>query len=397
MRLAFIAQPIDGVLPPHQNSIGIIVYETARRLAQSCTTAVYLRGSHIRKRCEGWEGVEYRYIPMDPDKWLLRLFKKIWRLFNPKLPLFASKFYYLGYISQVALDLRLHGCDTVHILNFSQFVPIIRAFNPKITIVLEMQCEWLTQLDRTMIKQRLNKTDMIIGVSEHITGKIRRRFPEFSERCRTVFNGVDTKRFTPATGTQSVETNASRRMLFVGRVSPEKGVHVLLDAIKTVVKRYPNLVLEIIGSKVQAPLEFIVSISDEQQVSALKAFYEEPSSLDYYSYLKRQADELGIAKNVQFLGNIPQAQLVEHYRSADVLINPSFSESFGMALVEAMATEIPVIATRVGGMTEIVDQGKTGILVEPGDAPAQAKMVWSGSPATKSLVCWWVRILIISH
>jgi glycosyltransferase involved in cell wall biosynthesis len=56
-----------------------------------------------------------------------------------------------------------------------------------------------------------------------------------------------------------------------------------------------------------------------------------------------------------------------------LLLNPSFSESFGMSLIEAMACGIPVVATRVGGMTGIVADGETGLVVEPGDVPALAE------------------------
>ena len=57
------------------------------------------------------------------------------------------------------------------------------------------------------------------------------------------------------------------------------------------------------------------------------------------------------------------SQLYQLYERSHILINPSLSESFGIALVEAMASQLPVIATRVGGMVEIVENGKTGLLV----------------------------------
>ncbi len=64
---------------------------------------------------------------------------------------------------------------------------------------------------------------------------------------------------------------------------------------------------------------------------------------------------------------IPQAELPAWYAQTDVLANPSFSESFGMSLVEGMATGLPVVATRAGGMQEIVQNGQTGFLEQPGD------------------------------
>jgi len=63
------------------------------------------------------------------------------------------------------------------------------------------------------------------------------------------------------------------------------------------------------------------------------------------------------------------------YRNAHILINPSLSESFGMSLVEAMASEIPVVATRVGGMVNVVGNGETGLLVESDDKDDLARAI----------------------
>jgi len=75
---------------------------------------------------------------------------------------------------------------------------------------------------------------------------------------------------------------------------------------------------------------------------------------------------------VTFVGGVPQAELCDWYRRSDVLANPSFSESFGMSLVEGMATGLPAVATRIGGMPEIVVPGETGHLRESGDAAGLA-------------------------
>ena len=74
---------------------------------------------------------------------------------SPKRPFFSSNFVALEYILPIALDLRRNQVDIVHLQNFSQFVPIIRAFNPRIKIVLHMRCEWLSLLDREMIEPRI--------------------------------------------------------------------------------------------------------------------------------------------------------------------------------------------------------------------------------------------------
>jgi glycosyltransferase involved in cell wall biosynthesis len=258
-------------------------------------------------------------------------------------------------------------------MNFSQYVPLIRAFNTNAKFVLHMHCEWLTQLDASMIEGRLQQTDLVIGCSDYITNKIRIRFPEHADRCQTVFNGVDLARFAAKNGTGAVQKDDVKRLLFSGRISPEKGIHVLLDAFRQVIKHYPDSLLELAGAVGIAPMKFIVALSDEASVQALATLYE---GNDYLTQLKAKLSP-DISNRVSFLGFVPHSHLVDNYRRADVLINPSLSEAFGMSLVEAMAVGTPVVAARVGGMVDIVEDGETGVLVEPGNAEALAEGIIS--------------------
>jgi len=373
MKIAFISQPFDQVLPPRQNSIGHWIYEVARGLAGAHEVVVYTAND-----CDTPEvmlknaPVQFVRIFMHPDALLHKILQYAMRFHNIRRTLFATFLFHLGYILQVAWKVRNRQCDIVHVFNFSQFVPIIRAFNPACRIVLHMQCEWLTQLKRAMIEPRLREADLIVGCSDYITKKIRQSFPQFSGRCQTIYNGVDIRHFVNGNG--AARSNGRRRLLFVGRVSPEKGVHTLLEAFEKVIARYPDAHLEIIGPQGQLPQEYIVALSDDQKLSALAAFYNGKSCQTYSSGLKERLSS-GLAKQVTFCQHIPHSSLVDHYRSADMLINPSFSESFGMALVEAMSCRVPVVATRVGGMPEIVKEGETGLLVESGDASALAAAI----------------------
>lgn len=370
MRIVFVNQPFDGVLPPHQNSIGHWTYEVARRLATANDVIVY-SGSHFDKN-EGDFAVQYTYISGRLDALLHKTLQPFSRLHDVRHPLFASFLYYLGYILQVAWNLKMRRCDIVHVFNFSQFVPIIRIFNLRPKIVLHMQCEWLTQLDRRLIEKRLRQVDLIIGCSEYITNRIRQKFPQFAGRCRTVYNGVDADYFVTKNGIDGIESDRQRRILFVGRVSPEKGIHVLLEAFEKVLLCCPAAKLDIVGPQGQLPWEYIGALSDDENISGLAMFYNGKSRHGYASILReRFASKL--ARHVTFYHHIPHRCLLDYYRQAEVLINPSFSEAFGMSLIEAMSCKVPVVATRVGGMPEIVDDGRAGLLVASGDASALAE------------------------
>jgi len=341
----------------------------ARRLGLSCDVIVYAREGQYRKQEEHENGVHYRFISIGPDKQMLRILKRFSSLRNRKRPLFASNAYYLGYILQVAKDLRREQCDLVHILNFSQFVPIIRAFNPRAKIVLNMRCEWLNQLDTAMIERRLKHVDLVIGCSEYVTEKIRKCFPQFADRCETVLNGVDVNRFVRGNGKGTGKTG--KRLLFVGRVSPEKGVHVLLDAFRKVVDYHPETHLYIVGPQNPAPIEFIVRMSKDAKVLRLESFY----SRNYVTQL-RERIPWRVGEQVSFIGPIPHDKLMTHYQCADVFVFPSvWDEPFGVPPVEAMAMGVPVVATRTGGIAETVVEGKTGMLVEPDDADSLAEAI----------------------
>ena len=85
------------------------------------------------------------------------------------------------------------------------------------------------------------------------------------------------------------------------------------------------------------------------------------------------AVRLGVSESVAFVGKQPQSQVREYLSVADLLLLPSQSESFGLTALEAMACEVPVIATRVGGIPELVEDGGCGYLLEIGDVDGMAR------------------------
>jgi glycosyltransferase involved in cell wall biosynthesis len=386
VKVAFVNLPWDEVVPPVEGgSIAIITYQIARRLAGSHDIVIYSKKGHDQPKTQYDEyGIHHRRMSVTAEDWLvkpLKLVDKLPLFRDPRKPLFASRAYYLGYALQVARDLQKQQPDIVHIHNFSQFVPVIRALNPKARIVLHMNCEWLTQLDRSMVEERLGETDMILGCSEYITEKIRRCFPQFAGRCHTLFNGVDLDLFASNTDGSTLGKTGAKRILFVGRVSPEKGVHVLLDAFQVLAESCPQAQLDIIGPVGAAPFEFIVPLSDDDNVSDLASFYGRVvrvGRFDRFDSVLHLEDRLSedAARKVSFLGPIPHSRLCSHYRDSDVFAFPSvWNEPFGMPLVEAMASCVPVVATRGGGIPEIVEEGQTGLLVERANAAALAQAI----------------------
>ncbi|WP_293104497.1 glycosyltransferase [Moorena sp. SIO3I6] len=382
LKIAFVCQPfVMTSFPNPMDSIGILTYEFVRLLVQDGDVIVYTPGERFNTASH--DGVDYRYIPIGRDKKLLNYLEKIPGFQNQKRPIFCSQLYYLAYILQVANDLRKQQCDVVHIHNLSQFIPVIRALNPGIKIALHMHCEWLTQLDHKILEKRLSKVDLVIGTSKYITEGIRQRFPKFAERCQPVFNGVNLDRFMNfyvSHNQQNGSTkNPAKRLLYVGRVSPEKGSHVLLEAFKKVLERCPQTKLDLVGPVGALPYDYLVGLSDDSKVAELASFYGDESWTGYVRrYLSELNDHFGadLASQVSFTGSLPQSKLVNYYQQADIFVFPSVChEAFGMPIVEAMVAGLPVIATQAGAFPEIVEDGKTGLLVERSNADALADAI----------------------
>lgn len=365
MRVAFVSQPWATPIPPSE-SIAIWINEVAHRLAASpevSAVRVYAVGGNDPPRPAAHDGVEYRYV-RQTHPWLRAKARELaGRLRRSRRPFFASRLYHRGYPVAVGRDLCTSPCDVVHIMNFSQFVPVIAAKAPGASIVLNMRCEWLSDLDPRWIRSRLRRTDLVLGCSEHVTRLAAAAFPEHAGQFATVYNGVDTEAFRPA------ERPASKRVVFVSRVSPEKGVHVLFEAFDRVLDRHPDAELELVGAEAHVPRDMLAGVSRDSAVRALAPFYAH----GYLNGLRTRFPR--VTERLRQCGSVDHAEVAARLRHADLFVAPSLSEAFGNAVVEAMASGLPVVATRVGGHVETVADGRTGLLVPPGEAVALADAI----------------------
>jgi len=189
-------------------------------------------------------------------------------------------------------------------------------------------------------KRVLRHFDMVVGVSEEIRSELRRHMSP--DRIRSVGNGVDIRKYT-----RTMDNGEAKKRLgigskyvigFVGRLSPEKGIDYLLRAVSGLVKEGLDVSALIVG--------------DGELAAALK----------------QEANRLQITDRVTFTGNRSDTPLL--YSAMDVFVLPSQQEAFPMVLLEAMACGVPIVATRVGDVAEIVEPGVSGLLVDTRDAAA---------------------------
>lgn len=189
------------------------------------------------------------------------------------------------------------------------------------------------------IARSLALADAVAANSRSLQQRLARRFPGISGKLRVVPLGADLSRFVPVPAQEKARLRAlyglapGFTVLFVGRVIPRKGVPLLIRAMHRLNRHIPAR---------------LVVAGDGKPA--------------YLRQLKVLARRLGV--RVSFLGNIPHEDIHSLYQAADCFICPSQRhESFGLVNVEAMASGLPVIASRNGGIREIIDSGHNGYLV----------------------------------
>lgn len=362
MKVVFVCQHFDEVLPPHQNSIGIWTYEVARRLAAGNeVTIIAPRPRREPLRCN-IDGLNVQFLTCAPVR-LWGAASRLWNYVWPHSPLFTRSYYAIDFLMQAVRRIRELAPDVVHLQNFPQYAPIIRRAAPNATIVLHMHCDWLVQLDLREMMEAVAACDTVVGCSSHVTDAARRRFSTCvgdKVRFAVLPNGAPVERLA------SVRTQRSpAKVLFVGRVSAEKGVHTLIEAWPKVVAAHPEARLDIVGPPSETPREFLVDLSEDPDVAGLSRFYDRANAYNgSYNAALRAMVPPHLGHTINFVNSEPYERILDRYAGASLLVNPSLSESFGMSLVEALATGTPVIATRVGGMPEIVEWTGGGLIVE---------------------------------
>lgn len=201
------------------------------------------------------------------------------------------------------------------------------------------------RLGRKLQLAGMRRASAITAVSKFQARELARELSLPIEAIRVIPNPISPALLREARERPAVDASKPV-VLYTGRIELNKGSLELLRSVKRVAASFSEVEFAIVGGRHN-------SINDETLERALAA------------------DDT--REHVRVLGHVPWQQLAEWYRRATVFVMPSHYETFGISVIEAMAFGLPVVATNVGGLPEIVEDGVTGILVPPKDPDALAE------------------------
>ena len=184
------------------------------------------------------------------------------------------------------------------------------------------------------------EADRVIVCSQSMKNEICGHFNLPLDKVDVIPNAIDPTKYQTSVDRGSVRQRygvgyGEKLILCVGRLVPQKGIEYFIRAIPRIAKRYPEAKFIIVG---------------------------EGWSRDI---LEAEARASGYGKKIRFTGFASDKEVIDLMTSADVLVVPSVYEPFGIVALEGMATGVPVVASQVGGLSEVIEHDRTGLLVYP--------------------------------
>ena len=188
-----------------------------------------------------------------------------------------------------------------------------------------------------------------ICVSQYLADEVQRVHAAPADKLDVIHNGLDPQRLIKQKMTAKAKEEFldrfagpdQRIVLFVGRMVREKGAHILIEAAPQVLRGHPEALFVLVGGG--------------------------PSD-----HLDRRARELGIDSRVKITGFIPDEELEKLYQTASVAVYPSLYEPFGIVALEGMAAGLPVVVSDAGGLPEVVEHERSGLLTSANDQESLA-------------------------
>jgi spore coat protein SA len=319
------------------------------------------------------DGVEVLPVDGRPD-WLLRAAVRV-PTGRRDWPRWTSRLHHPFHLLSGMRTLRRHGADVIQLTHeFANLLPA-RLIARRVPVITQIHAVWID--DQPALARRLRHVDAVATVSDFVRQTVVDVEPSLETRTATVRNGVDlaafpgrdalvaTDRDGPAAWRRRLQTNGRPLIVSVGRITPEKGTHVLAQATALLRERGHDFVVAVAGQK---------RARYQRPGRARNPRWREIERLNQ-NYLER-VEALAEAQPFHLLDTISSSDLRRLLAAADLFVAPSFSpEPCGLPVLEAMAMDLPVVASADGAYPELV--GDAAVLVPPGDPGALADVMES--------------------
>lgn len=243
--------------------------------------------------------------------------------------------------------------NLVHVFNRPRWVLELSSVLPGVKYSLSLHNEMFAaiKLPTQKAMECISKVEFINTVSRFIADGVKSRYPEAVSKLNVVYSGVDIDKYKPNWTSEGIANKNTLKkkyqiqdykvILFAGRLSVEKGVHILLKAMNKVMDMHHDVALVIIGSN-----WFGGSKSDEY--------------IKYLNVISR-----GLIGPVVFTGFLHPSEIVSHYNLGDIFVCPSqWNEPLARVHYEAMAAGLPIITTNRGGNAEVVSGKGNGLVID---------------------------------
>lgn len=342
--VAIVVPELLPVPPVQGGAVEHWVDEASRRLvAPARKLAMVSRPAGV----PGHDGIEYIGIAWTPvERFFHRIKERVtWRSPLRYLAKIQNVFSYGSRVARAVRDF-----EVIYLHNEPNLLLFLDK-QPGQKIVLHMHNDHLSmRLFRPFYRKALAKADRVICVSDYIRRQAVAHFPEHADRFEVVFNATDPDVFMPygdealrqLEGVVQIEPD-KRYLLYVGRLAPVKGVHVLIEAFQEIHRQMPDTRLIITGS----------------------SFFGGAAKTAYERSLVKLAKPVSDA--IVFTGYLPHEKLKYLYSAVDIIVLPSvWQDPCPLVVLEAMASGSCLVSSAVGGIPEVMEQGETGILVKPG-------------------------------
>lgn len=256
------------------------------------------------------------------------------------------------YLSQVIEHIKEHPTTIVQIENRPHYVEWVKRELPNSNVWLVLHSITFLQLKCQRLFTSIRLPDRIIVNSHFLKQYVTEIAPDIEKKVVVNHLGVDPDRFVSRydlrqasqreSDMKKLNIEGKKVVLFVGRLQRKKGIHRLLRTLKLLEKQVSNFVLLIVGSH----------------------SYGKHKRTSYIQYLRRLAKPYIENNKVIHVPFVATNHIHRYYRMADVVVVPSTGpEAFGLVNLEAMSTEIPVVASNVGGIPEIIKHHDNGVLI----------------------------------